>query len=95
MGYKYKLPSEDVNDDSAIIVKLYFESGKKVKKNDLLYAFETTKAVVDVKSDHAGYVMFYKNLEEKVIFDENICEIFKIKKDYDEAFNQPIKEKTK
>jgi hypothetical protein len=33
MGYKYNLPSEDVNDDSATIVKLYFDSGGNMLKH--------------------------------------------------------------
>ena len=48
MGYKYSLPSEDVNDESATIIECYFKSGDKVKKSDLLYSFETSKVTVYV-----------------------------------------------
>ena len=93
MGYKYNLPSEDVNDDSAIIVELYFDSSNKVKKSDLLYSFETAKAVVDVESDHDGYVLFSITEADKVLVGEKICEIFKTKKEYEKALKQPRKEK--
>ena len=32
---KYFLPAEEVNDEKAIIVKKYFNSGNNVKKGDL------------------------------------------------------------
>ena len=34
---QYYLPAEDVNDEKATVVKLFFDSGDKVKKNDLIY----------------------------------------------------------
>ena len=95
MGYKYYLPYEDINDENATIVELYFESGNKVKKNDLLYTFETTKTVVDVESEHDGYVLFSKTIGDKVLFGGQICEIFKTIKEYEEGLNQPRKEKSK
>ena len=76
MGNKYNLPSEDVNDESATIIECYFESGDKVKKNDLLYSFETTKVVVDVESEHDGYVLFYKTKGDTAFIGMQICEIF-------------------
>ena len=95
MGYKYNLPSEDVNDESAIIIELYYESGDKVKKSDLLYIFETTKATVDVESQHDGYVLFSINQGDKVIVGGQICEIFKTKKEYEKAIKKPQKDKIK
>ena len=48
---QYYLPAEDVNDEKATVVKLFFDSGDKVKKNDLIYTFETSKSVIDVESE--------------------------------------------
>ena len=48
---QYYLPAEDVNDEKAKISKIFVNSGEKVKKDDLIYSFETTKAVIDVKQN--------------------------------------------
>ena len=45
---KYYLPAEDVNDEEATIVELYFKSGDEVKKGESIYSFETTKHLVDL-----------------------------------------------
>ena len=36
---QYFLPVEDVNEDKATIVKLFFNSGDKVKKGEEIYSF--------------------------------------------------------
>jgi hypothetical protein len=92
---QYFLPAEDVNDENAKIVELHVNSGKKINKGDLLYSFETTKAIVDVESNHNGYVQFYVDRGDEIFIGRKICEIFNTKKEYEKALKQPKKRKIK
>ncbi|HZU86776.1 MAG TPA: NeuD/PglB/VioB family sugar acetyltransferase [Anaerolineaceae bacterium] len=56
------LPKETVSDDRYLISRLYAKNGSKVNKGDLLLAFETSKATVDLESEQAGY--FFTRLQE-------------------------------
>jgi len=56
---KYYLPAEDVNDEKATIGKLYYLSGDKVKKGDLIFSFETTKSVIDVETEFDGFINYF------------------------------------
>ena len=85
MKYKYLLPSEDVNDENAIITEQFFNSGDKVKKSDLIYSFETTKAVVDVESNHSGYIFYTCDTGDQLNVGECVCNIFKNKSAFDKA----------
>jgi len=77
----FYLPAEDVNDEESTITKLYFNSGDKIKKNDLIYSFETTKAVVDVDSDCAGYIQYFVSEGDVASVGDLVCKISKSKVD--------------
>ena len=64
---QYYLPAEDVNDEKATIVKLFFDSGDKVKISDLIYSFETTKAIIDVETEFEGFIQYFVSTQRKEI----------------------------
>ena len=78
---QYFLPAEDVNDEKAIIVTLYFNSGNKVSKGDLIYSFETTKAVVDVETEFGRYIQYFVSEGDELNIGSLVCEISKEKKE--------------
>ena len=71
----YVLPAEDVNEDTAIITEIFFENGDIIKKDDILYTFETTKATVDVLSDVDGYVNYFVEAGQEVKVGALVCEV--------------------
>ncbi len=78
---QYHLPAEDVNDEKATVVNLFFDSGDKVKKNDLIYTFETSKSVIDVESEFNGFIEYYVEENEEVNIGSLVCEISKTRKE--------------
>ena len=76
---KYYLPSEDVNDEKATITEIFFKSGEKVVRGDLIYTFETTKATVEVKAEHDGFINYFINEGKVVEVGALVCEISKSK----------------
>ena len=76
---KYYLPAEDVNDEKVTIIELYFESGDAVKKGELIYSFETTKAVVDVETEYDGFINYFVSEGDEVTVGSLVCEVSKEK----------------
>lgn len=54
----YKLPVEDVNEDSATITDICFKNGQEVIVGDKIYEFETTKANAEVHANESGFIFF-------------------------------------
>ena len=77
---QYYLPAEDVNEDKATIVEIYFQTGEKVTKEDLIYTFETTKATVEVKAEHEGFINYFVNKGQIAEVGSLVCEISKYEK---------------
>ena len=77
---KYYLPSKNANDENAEITSLCFEAGSKVKKGDIIYTFETTKAVVEFESDHNGYIQYFVQEGDQVDVGSIVCAISDVKK---------------
>ena len=73
------MPAEDVNDEKATIVKLYYVSGDKVKKGDLIFSFETTKAVIDVETEFDGFINYFLSEGDEASIGSLVCEISKEK----------------
>ncbi len=69
----YKLPLEDVNENTALITNLFFSNGDFVSKDEIIYSFETTKAAIDVAAENSGYI--YYSVEEGRNYEvgEEIC----------------------
>jgi acetyltransferase-like isoleucine patch superfamily enzyme len=69
----YKLPLEDVNEDSAIISKIFFNSGDSVSEDEPLFSFETTKTAQDIFSKSAGYIYYLIKEGETYKVGTEIC----------------------
>lgn len=54
--FEIKIPFETVNDDTVTINKWLFSNGDFVKKGDIVVEIETTKANVDIESEHDGTI---------------------------------------
>lgn len=78
----YKLPIEDVNDQEAVIVSIDFSNGDKVSSGDIIYSFETTKAVIEVDSEDEGYIFYLVNLSDEVKVGSGVC-LISDNKDFD------------
>ena len=66
------IPKQTVSDDFYIVVKLFYSDGDKVRKGDIIFIVETSKAVIEIESPSTGYI--YYNIEEglEIAVDE-IC----------------------
>ena len=49
-----KIPRENANDDHVIITKIHFHNGSAVKKGDVLFEFETSKASIEFEAGFDG-----------------------------------------
>jgi len=77
---QYFLPADNVNDEKSTIVKLFFNSGDKVKQGDLIYSFETTKALIDVETEFGGFIQYFVSENEEINIGSLVCEISKTRK---------------
>lgn len=59
--FEIKIPFETVNDDIVTINKWLVSNGDFVKKGDIIAEIETTKADVDVESEHDGTIEILKS----------------------------------
>ena len=76
----YFLSSEGVNDETATIIKLFFSSGDKVKIGNLIYSFETTKAVVDVEALSDGFIEYLVLEGDEIDVGSLVCKVSMKKK---------------
>lgn len=54
--HKLRVPLVNANEDEVLIVEILVEEGDAVKKGDLLYVVESTKATLDVEAPISGFV---------------------------------------
>lgn len=71
----YYLPSEDINEEEATIFITSFKSGDYVKKSQIIYELETTKAVVEVEAEEEGYVFYNIESGHRVKVGSLVCVI--------------------
>jgi len=57
--WSYKIPLENVNDDSVVILKNHYENGDIVKNGDIVLELENSKNVVVIKSEAEGRIEYY------------------------------------
>lgn len=65
---KIIIPQEDANSDSGTIVSITSPNLSFVKKNDVLFEVETSKAVFDILAESDGYVVYDFELNKEVTF---------------------------
>ena len=49
-----KIPRENANDDTVLITKVFFKNGDIVKKGQILFEFETSKAAIEFEAPCDG-----------------------------------------
>jgi len=80
-------PQEDLNTETATLIKWYVDDGSKVEKQKNICCIETSKAIFDLESPASGF-LFHRYLEgSEIAFNETIAiiaesteEIKKVKK---------------
>ena len=78
----YRLPLEDVNEEYAVITELFFNSEDHVSAGDIIYSFETTKAVIDVEAETDGFIFYVVETDQKIKVGSVIC-VISSNKDFD------------
>lgn len=63
---KILVPRENVNDETVLIIKVFFNSGSYIKKGDIIAELETTKVNIDVESPSDG-VLTHNLLEKDIL----------------------------
>jgi pyruvate/2-oxoglutarate dehydrogenase complex dihydrolipoamide acyltransferase (E2) component len=69
------VPTESVNDDFVTLSKLYFKTGDYIKKDDLLAELETSKALVEIRSEFEGYITVFVKENTDIKVGEKMFEI--------------------
>lgn len=56
----------NASDDSFEVTEIFFESGSLVKKGDLIFSVESSKADIDIECEFSGYIYHKISLDEKI-----------------------------
>jgi len=72
----------NVNDDTVTIVNILKKDLDEVKKKELLFEIESSKAIVEVESPKSGILKIIKNIGDEIKVGESIGFIFENKKAY-------------
>ena len=60
---EYKIEQINVSDEDYKLTSIYKNSFDKIKKGDLLFSYESSKADFDVESESDGYIYFDKKIK--------------------------------
>ncbi len=88
----------NVNDNTYKVLDSYYSNGDKVRRNDILFSLDSSKAVLDIESEGDGY--FYSNVqvEQTVMVGQPLCivakELITDQSQIDEyfIFKEPVQE---
>ncbi len=68
---KYRIERINVSDDHYILTMLHVSDGSYVKKGDILFSYESSKADRDVEAEEAGYVFYNPEVNHNGRYDIN------------------------
>ena len=91
MKVEYKLikvPQLGANDNSATLIDIFVNDGKKVLKGDLVCCLETAKATFDIEAEHNGYISFFIDIGKEVKTSEDLAILCKKSKDVKKLKNE-------
>jgi pyruvate dehydrogenase E2 component (dihydrolipoamide acetyltransferase) len=71
-----KIEQTNVNDDTVTIVNILKKDLDKVKKNDLMFEIESSKATVEIESPKSGILKIIRNIGDKIKIGKTIGFIF-------------------
>lgn len=77
------LPNFDVNEEEATITDILVGEGSFVKKGDVLFKAENTKAIKDIMTPEDGYIRFMCKRFETVKMGAVLANLYKSKEEYD------------
>jgi len=81
---KIYIPQEDVNSEGATIVELLKKNYDEVKKDEIIFSVETTKAVFDIVAPIDGNIMYMVNEKEFVLYNHPVAIIAQDEKELDD-----------
>lgn len=91
--HKVEIPRENANDDNVTITSINVKNYQEVKKGDILFEFETSKAVIEVESEKDGIVSLNVEVGQIVpvgwiaaIIDDKFVNFDKKKDNFEENF---------
>lgn len=92
------IPQEDVNSNSARIMKWFVSEGENIEKGQLLCETETTKAVIEIHAKESGIINIIIQESEEVDFNTPVAYLFNTLEEYKlyiSKSNKAIPENTK
>lgn len=69
------VPKENVNDEEVTIVKVFFENGSKVTKDETIFEIETTKVNIDIDAPVSGNILHSLSEGDTLKVGETLCKI--------------------
>lgn len=73
---KICIPKENVSDNLAKVVQLYFRDKDKVNVGDIIMGIETSKADIDVESEFSGFIYYEVTEGNNISFNQVVAIIF-------------------
>jgi len=70
-----EIPKDGASDNVVLISEAFKKNGDYVNIDDLLFEYETSKAVFEILSEYEGYIYFNKVAGEEINVGDNICVI--------------------
>ena len=80
------VPLLNANEPEARLVAIHVENGSLVKKGELLFTIETTKAAADVEAPEAGYLHMLARIDDTLAVGDTLAVLTST---LDEVFSQP------
>jgi sugar O-acyltransferase (sialic acid O-acetyltransferase NeuD family) len=50
------IPKDGASDENVTLLEMFFENGAEVKIGDVIYQYETSKAITDLESQYTGFI---------------------------------------
>ena len=88
-----KIPQEDVNSESAILVEWNAPNKSKVSKGQIIFSAETSKAIFEIEAEAEGYIVYNIQEGEEVEFNVPIAYIAESENEIDLALSKLAQER--
>jgi len=70
-----RVPQESVNDQTLIVLELFFQASDLVKKGDIVAELETSKTTLTVEALETGYIKYFCKKEDELSVNSLIAQI--------------------
>jgi pyruvate/2-oxoglutarate dehydrogenase complex dihydrolipoamide acyltransferase (E2) component len=75
MLHEVRVPQESVNDQSLIVLDLFFGANDIVKKGDIIAELETSKTTLTVEAEKEGFIKYFCKKGDELIVNSLIAQI--------------------